>query len=624
MTRISRRLRGPWHGLWQDIRVGARSLARSPLYAGSIVATLALGLSANVLVFAIVHAALLRPLPFPEPGAIAWLWPGADVSLTHERFRALQTAVAEHGTLSAWTRRGFVVTGGRRPVAITGVAVSTNHFDVFGLRPALGRRFEIGDEAAGAEPVALLSDAVWRDWFSRDPDIIGRRVRLDVAADIPMQPGAFTGAPRTVVGVLPPGYRPFGFPVDVITPLIANPADPDFRNLAELGAVARVAGGVSLGAFSARVDAAMSGVLREAGSVEDAAPAAAMTLHEATAGPVRPILFLTLGAVALVLLVACANVAHLSLARLAGRRHECAVRLALGASRWRVGRQFLVDACLLGAIAGGLGVAAGHWLLPAVVALLPAGLAPPEVEISPAVLGYTALAWMVAVLVSWLPTLRSTARLGDTLNVRGDAAGRARHWVHHALVAGESALALAVACTAAVLLHSFARLAAVDPGFQPDGVLTARVAPSSPAYVDIGRRRELYGEILSRVRALPDVVSAGAVHFLPIAVGTPAVYYRGSPADREARTVGYRIVTPGYFETMRIPIAAGRAIAASDVAAGPPVGLVNGRLAAQLWPGQDPIGQRLYRGDGREWFEVIGVAGDVRQQAVGVPPTPEV
>ncbi|MEZ5319271.1 MAG: ADOP family duplicated permease [Vicinamibacterales bacterium] len=609
-----------------DTWFAARTLARQPGFTLPAVITLAVGIGATLVVFAVAGATVLRPLPYPQPDHLVWLWPDGDFPLTQRQVERLGPALDPGAHLTAMAGRAFVVLGGRTPVEVTGAAVSANHFDVFGVAPAIGRGFNSNDARPGAPPVALISRALWRDAFGRDPAIVGREIRLDVAAAIPMVRGAFTGTPRTIIGVLPDRYAPFGTPLDVVTPLVVDPADPNYANVSELTTVARIDGDAGPQAAGAAIDARIA-ALADLSPSEPVPPVSPLPLRTALTGDRATTVGLTLGAVLLVLVIACANVAHLSLARLTGRRQELAVRAALGAGRGRLARQLLAENLVVCGLACGLGLAAAWIALPIIGPRLPEGFGGDALAVDARLLASAvAVLFLTTLATGVAPMLRDARRAIGALHAHrvtgADTAGRLVP-VHLALVAGEVAVAVIVVSAAGLLWRSFDQLVRVDPGFVADGVVTARLAPSDPKYASVELRRALVDDVLDRVSRLPGVESAGAIHFLPIADGGPAVRVVPDPAKPdEAHGASYRVVTPGYFETMRIPLRRGRALSETDDPSGTPVILVNERMAATFWPGADPIGRRLYRTNGTYWT-IVGVVGDVRQGALGLPADPE-
>jgi len=616
--------------LWQDVRFAARGFRRTPGFTLACVGTLGLGIAATTMIYAVARGAALRPPPYPDPDRLVWVWPDGERPLTQERYRELSAAVRPVAELTAFANRAFAVTGGERPDEVSGVAVSPDHFEVFGIPPIRGRGFGPEDGVPGGAPVALLAEELWRSHFGADPDIIGKSVSLFTSASIPMIAGAFTGTPHTVVGILPAGYRPFGFRADVMTPLVADPSEDSFARMGEL----QVTGRLAPGASRAQLRTRLADVVGRLPSAEEAGRDAVggndvVSLHEALTGHVRPAVLLALGAVLLVLLIACANVASLLLARTHARHEELGLRSVLGADRWRIARQVLTESGLLAGAGLLAGVTGATLVLPRVLLLLPSelGLAADSIALDGGVLAFAAGSLLLTTLAAGLGPALGAMRgpadgvAGSRLGAGGD---RRRNRTHHALVVGELALAAMLASGAGLLLKSFSRLAHVDPGFEAHGVLTLRVAPSDPRYRAVATRRELYARLLDGIRGLSGVQTAGAIHFLPIADGGPSLNFLPDPADTESRqATAYRVITPGYLETLRIPLLTGRAIAEADDAGSPPVGLVNRALAERLWPGDDPLGRRLFRTNGEVWFTVVGVTSDVRQAALGLPPRPE-
>jgi putative ABC transport system permease protein len=614
--------------LRSDVRFALRGFRKSPGFTTAAVSTLAVGIAATTIIYSVVEGAVLRPPAFPDSDRLVWIWPSGQYALTHATYEELEPRI-DNGELTAFASRSFALQSGERPDEISGVAVTPNHFAVMGRPPALGRGFSEQDGSPGGEPVALISHELWATRFGADSTIIGQPVELYASAAIPMISGAFTGTAHTVIGVLAPRYRPFGNPVDVVTPLIADPAAGSYTDMGELTMVARLAPGATREQLRGELVVAVRTIPRLESAWEGIAAEDVIDLHTALTGNVRPAMLATLGAVALVLLIACANVANLVLARAQSRRRELGVRAALGADRGRIARQLLTESGVLAIAATLAGVAAAIVLLPTVVSLLPQqlGIAAGAIGIRTSVLAVAAsVIALTLVIAGILPALRGTRRLSGALLGNRGGVGRTRHAnrAYHGLIIGELAIAAVLASGAGLLLKSFARLTDVDAGFTPQSVLTARVAPSAEEYADADVRRALYDRVLDEVRALPGVESAGAIHFLPVADGGPGVNFLIDPADPESRSsTGYRVVTPGYFQTLGIPIVEGRGLDESDHAAAPLTGLVNQALAERLWPGEDPIGRRLYRTSGQEWFTVVGVTGDVRQSALGLPPSPE-
>lgn len=613
--------------LFEDARFAVRSFRKSPAFTLAAVATLALGLGANIVIYAVVNAAVFQPLPFPSADRLVWVFTSGQVSLTMQQFVGLQPGVVEFADLTAFAGRNYVIAGGDTPEEVSGIGVTTNHFDVFGTPPLLGRGFDERDGVPGAEPVALISYGLWQSRFAGEPSVVGQRVNLYTSAAIPMVPGAFSGTPHTIVGVLAPRYRPFGYQAEVFTPLVVDPSDSNFTNMGELSVVGRLRPGASTVGLKAEL-VRLSGVIPSLQNTrEQIAQEGVVVLQDALFGNLRPAMFVSLGAVGLVLLIACANVANLGLARSAARRKELTVRHALGASRGRLARQLLTESTMLSGAAAVVGLAAARIFLPMVVSVLPAGITrAEEVGLDGSVLLFCLSALVVTgVLSGSLPAVRSTKNPEFRVARSQRGAGANEHTINKGIVVGEIALALVLAYGAGLLVKSFARLTNVEAGFTAENVMTIRVAPSEQKFSDTEVRRALYSQILERVRGLPGVEAAGAIHFLPIADGGPGINYLIDPTDPESRqSSGYRVITPGYLEAMNIQVLRGRAINDGDRTGSEPVGLINASLAERLFPDGDAIGKSLYRTDGRTFFTVVGIAGDVRQSAVGLPPLPEI
>ena len=617
---------GDWtRSTLSDLRFGLRAFRTAPAFVAGVVLTLALGLGANVAVFAIVHSVLLRPLPYPDSQDLKWIWPEGSVSLTHERFEELERAAAGPALdLTAFAVRSFSVQGGSDSRIVSGAAVTTDFIDAIALAPQLGRGFRPSDGFPGAERIVLISDALWRTQFGADSALIGQAVDVHTAASIPMIPGAFTGARHTVVGVLPPSYEPFGYHAEVVTPLIRDPSDPHYSNMGELVVLGRSR--LDANAIQQELADAARALPSFSRLVEAVDQSTVTTLRDAVYGSLRPTMLLTLAAVTIVLLVACVNVANLTLTRGRKRRQELAVRMALGAARSRVIRQLLTESVLLSAAAGTLGLLGAWLLLGPLLRLVPGAFLPTSgVQVDGAVLVFAVVLVLATGLVSGATPAVMAGR--STLEGEGRSGSKAstRHTLGRGLAAAQVALALVLAQAAFLLVLSFDHLRRVDPGLRPEGVVTLRVAPSEQRYEAVEERRALINRALEAARALPGVSAAGAIHFLPIADGGPGINFLLDPSDTETRaSAGYRVVTPGYVESMGIPLRQGRAFDADDVEGSTPVGMVNERLADVLWPGEDPLGRTVYRTNGAPFFTVVGVTGNVRQRGVQSAAQPEI
>jgi len=604
--------------LRQDLRFALRQLRRSPGFTVVAVLTLALGIGANTAVFSVVDAVLLRPLSYAEPDRL--VTPGYLMSgeylLVRERARTMEE-VALHSSV------GFNLSGVGDPERVPGARVSANLFSVLGVSPIVGRAFLPGEDRRGGSPVVVLGHGLWRERFDGDPAVVGREVVVD-------------GEPRTIAGVMPPGVR---FPADDVRLWIPFAFDPsDAAALwggAGGGVVARLAPGATPAASQAELRA-LAPEMREANTLWDPPPDHRATLEvvplqDTIVGDVRARLWVLLGAVGFVLLIACANVANLLLARAAGREKEVAVRSALGAGRRRIACQLLTESAVLGALGGALGLLSAAWGVRLLVGGLPADVPRvAEIGIDPRVLGFTLAASAVAALLfGSIPALRSSrSDLRSALRAGERGSGAAPGRLAGTLVTVEFALAVVLVIGAGLLIRSFGELTRVDPGFGTESLITARVTPPETEYADAASQRAFYADLLARVEAIPGVREVDAVNRLPLVGGFAGFafeveddpYVPGTPAP----VVGDRRITSDYPRTMGIPLLRGRALTAGDREGAPRVALINETMAREFWPGEDPIGKRFKEVWLDAWTTVVGVVGDVRSYGLASEVEPEV
>jgi putative ABC transport system permease protein len=620
-----------------DVRYAVRMLRKSPGFAAVAVTALALGIGANTAIFSVVNAVLLSPLPYAEPGQLVVLtnefqklgFQNVNVSVPEYRDYLEQGGVFEGAT--AIYPVNINLTGVDEPERIQAMIVSPSFFDVLGVAPELGRTFQKEDEHPGIAEVAVISHGLWQRRFGGDPGVLGRRLRLD-------------DDDFTVVGVMPaefrhPGSTPTEVEIWVPSGFSATPFDPPARKDRILNSlVARLAAGATPELAQRSMDLVAARLQEQH---PDSYPADAgfgvrvAPLHDTLVGNVRPALLVLLGAVGLVLLIACANVANLLLARAAARQKEVAVRLALGAGRARLVRQFLTESVLLALAGGALGLVLALWGIDALLALSPPnipGLG--GVGVDGAVLAFTlATSLLTGVAFGIVPALQTTeSGLHESLKEGGrSATGARRNRLSGIFVVSEFALALVLLIGAGLLIRSFWRLQEVAPGFDPRNVLTAEVWLPTPNQPDRGRyfapekKVAFARQLLERVRALPGVEYAGLTTGLPLgsnlssglftAEGRETLGLEGS-ARGEARRV-----TPDYFRAMGIPLLSGRAFTESDDRVPASVAVVGERLARRIWPGEDPLGKRLKLGGPTStapWLTVVGVVGDVKSRGMDV------
>jgi putative ABC transport system permease protein len=597
-----------------DMKHAARSLRRSPGFVIAAVITLALGIGANSAIFSVVNAVLLRPLPYPDPDRLVLVW---------ERNipRRQETNVVNPQNYLDWNDRAKSFSGlailvwsqltftGESPEIIQGRAVSANFFDVIGVPMALGRGFTQAEGLPGGPSVIVLSDGLWRRRFGADPGIVGRSVQV-------------AGGSTLVLGVAKPELRPMPWGHEQYwEPFRIDPSD-------------RVRGG----RYALVVGRLLPGVSRERAQVEMSSIAASLEkeypdfdtgwstnvvqMKDQLVGSSRRALLLLLGAVSMVLLIACANVGNLMLSRATGRQREVAIRTALGASRWRLVRQALLESVLLATLGGAAGLLLAVWAVDLLVKAGPASIPRlNEIAVDPRVFAVTAGISLLVGILFGLPAALGEGRTDLTAGLKGESprstATVSATRFRGALVVTQMALALILLTGAGLLIRSLQQLASIDPGFDPENVLTVSVDLPEATYPDAARQSLFYDQLRDRVSRLQGVEDVGAVNFLPL---TPAnsstsihLMDRPEPPKGQESVADIRYADPGYFTTMRIPLERGRSSNATDRPKTPPVVLINQTMARQFWPGKDAIGQRLkidmWKPD--DVVEIIGVVGDL-------------
>ncbi len=611
----------------QDLRYGLRMLRRTPLITTLAVLTLAVGLGANTAIFSAVNTVLLQPLPYPHPERLVVVWGaragrrGSPVSATNFLDYQEQSRAFEH--MATFHSAGFVLTGGE-PEWLRAGRVSPDFFKVLGVRAALGRTFAPEDGRAGGDKVVILGPGIWRRRFGADPAIVGKTLLLSTER-------------YTVIGVLPAGFDfsvPGTFrPAEVWVPAVLT-RDESQRGHNALYWLARIRPGVSPRQAQADLQAVSDRLARAYPQVLAGLGVSLVPLREQGAGGVRPLLLILLGAVGFLLLIACANVASLQLARASTRQKEIALRLTLGAGRWRILRQLLTESLLLALLGGALGVLLAHWGVGLLSGLAPANLPRESLGgLDATVLAYSALlALVTGVLFGLAPAFQASAvALGESLKEGGRSAaesvrgGRFRA----GLMVAEVALALVLLAGAGLLARSFVRLLGEKRGFDVDPVLTVFVSLPRYAYPDARSQAAFQRQAIARLQAVPGVIAAGGIDDLPLTKDRDSSSFL--VAGREPLLPDHlpeaqiRTVTPGYFQALGIPVLRGRAIAATDTAAAPAVLLINQALARRDFPGEDPIGKRLSLSvSPPSWATVVGVVADVRDLGLEAPPEPEI
>ena len=626
--------------LFQDFRFALRQLRKSPGFAMTTILTLGLGIGATTAIFSLVNAVLLRPLPFPEPDRLVWMRQlyqtlGAAAAqqpemLSYPDFFDWRAQTRSFSAMASYRNDSVTLSGSGAPQHLDAEIVSAEFFRVLGMRPVLGRDFLSDDEEPGAR-VAMLSYRLWQSTFGGARDIAGRAITLD-------------NHRYTVAGVMPLEFTfPIRNPAPALWTTLADDAVTDAgKSMAEqrganlLDVVARLKPGVSLVRARAELNVMARNLAAQYPDTNKAYTATiALPVLERLAGDFRPAMRLLFAAVALVLLIACANVAGLLLARASHRRPEIALRAALGASRFEITRQILVEAVFLSLCGGALGVGLCSWIIEVLPRFVPEALPRVnQVSIDGPVLAFVLLvSLLTGLLFGGLPAWRMS-RLDPAASLRegsrGVAGGRGQHRLHDGLVIAETAIGLVLLVASGLLIRSFVQVLAVDPGFDPRQVLTASLNLPDNRYSRDERIR-FYGRLLPRLAALPGVQSAAAGWPLPLSGASIGISFQieGRPvASADEPSEALSIVTADYFRTMRIPILAGRAFTERDDTRGAPVIIINQSFARKYFPAENPIGKHIQSdlGDGvikSPMREVVGIAGDVKSQALTAAVDPQ-
>jgi putative ABC transport system permease protein len=604
--------------LGQDLRYGLRTLVKNPGFTIVAVIALALGIGANSAIFSVVNTVLLRPLPYQNPDALVMVWEDA----THLGFPRNTPSAANFidwrtqntvfEGMATTAERSFNLTGVGEPERFDGRRVSGNLFTLLGVEPQLGRTFLPEEDKPGAARAVILSYGLWQRRFGSDPKIVG-------------QPLSLNGESYTVVGVMP---RSFQFPTrkdQLWVPIAFSSEEAASRGNHYLEVVARIKPGVTLRQAQAEMGTIGARLAQQYPEENTRMGVVVTPLHEQLVGDIKPALLILLGAVGFVLLIACANVANLLLARAAVRQKEIALRLALGASRSRLTRQFLTESVLLAALGGGVGLLLSIAGIDLLKRFIPDTISQAHaIGIDGKVLVFTMLVSLVTGLIFGLaPAAQaSNFNLNETLKEGGrdSGAGSGGNRIRALLVISEVAVSFILLIGAGLLINSFLHLRNLDPGYRADHLLAMKVALPDSKYPDKERRSPFYAEVIRRVQALPGVQSVAVASNLPLTYNGDSmpigVEGRADPPPDQRPDVILRVVSPGYFSTMGIALVKGRDFSERDNADATKVVVVSEKTARHFWPGEDPIGKRLKPGSTTSespWREVIGVVKDVRQ-----------
>lgn len=607
--------------LLSDLRFSLRTLRRSPAFSAAAVVVLALGIGANTAIFSVVNAVLLRPLPFDDPSRIMQVWhvppaqsfPGLTrFAVSPANYLDWRSQSSSFEEMAAYGFRSFTVGGSERPEAIQAGAVASDFFPLLRMRPLLGRTFMPDEDRPGQDKVVVLGYNFWRDHFASDPNVLGRNLLLD-------------GAKYSIVGVMPEALQ---FPswAKIWVPLAWTNEIRAIRGNHNYGVIAGLKKGVHIHQAQAELSAISSRLEQVYPEDDKGWGAVIVPLREQLVGDVRPALLVLLGAVAFVLLIACANVANLVLAKTLARRKEIAIRTALGASRFVVLRQILAETVLLSVVGGAVGLFLARFGITLIVKVLGDRIPPfMQITLDIPVLAFTLFLSVVAgVLAGLLPSVRFTrADVNEALK-QGQSRGSSDlrgGGTRRLLVVSEVALSLVLLIGAGLMIRSLWELSKVQPGFDPHNVLTLTVPLPPNRYSSPAGQISFFQDVLRRIRALPRVDSAGVIDSLPLNGGGSIQPFsiEGRPVQQmsDQPEVDVRVISHGYIRAMHIPILRGRDFTDSDVAGRPGAVLISDSLARRFWPNEDPIGKHLtlsfYPNVVRE---VVGIVGDTKMDSL--------
>ncbi len=597
-----------------------RSLLKTPSFTLASIAALALGIGANTAIFSLVNTVLLRPLPYQDPARLVMLWQsnpsGQGNDLSAADFEDWRDRTHSFQQIAALTGVSFNVTDGDRPERLNGMRVSSAFFSTLGVAPALGRVFPTGEEQPGAERSVILSDALWKRRFGADPSVIGKIIHLDRRAYV-------------IAGVMPPSFEFFGFESQLWAPqpLDGNRANRSYHNLQ---AVARLKPNVTLQNARAEMDTVARQLALEFPKSNQGWGANVIPLQEAISGNIKPAVLILMAAVAFVLLIACANVANLLLARAAGRQKEFAIRSALGAGRLDIVRRLLSESILLAVVGGALGILLAQWGISALLALHPPDIPRlNQVSIDFRVLSFTLLiSLLTGILFGLAPAAQfSKVDLNDALKegIRGASASRSGRRTRSTLVVTEVALALVLLIGAGLLIRTFAALSGASTGFPTNNLLTLNVSIPVEQYATEQQVASDFQRVVQRLQAIPGVLSAAAATNVPVGGWNQGrqLTIEGRPpkTSGEVLGAGYISITPDYFRTVGIPLRRGREFTSQDRRGSPDVVIVSESMARRFWPGENPIGKRIVcasiafprRALGAPIpREIVGIVGDIQ------------
>ena len=614
----------------KDIRYGLRSLIKHPTFTAVCIVTLALGIGANTAIFTVVNAVVLRPLPFQDGDRLAMVWTTKDSNqeqpLSFADYNDLKNQTKSFSAVGAasplWN---FTLTGGGEPEPLQGMYVSANLFELLRVAPARGRNFTSDDDRVGGTPVAIISHNLWERRFGSDQDIVGKQITV-------------SGTSATVVGVMPAGFQLLDPAAQLWVPLMQNQFASSGRQVRLLSVVGRLVDTLKPAGAGTELNAIANQWAGQYPDTNSGVGLRVVPMHAQLTSKVRPALLLLLGAVGLVLLIACANIINLMLVRSASRQKEIAVRAALGAGRLRLLRQLLTESITLSLLGGGAGILLGSWGVQALLALNPIALPQyNKIGIDLTVLGVTLGASILTGIVFGLAPAWQTLKfdLHSTLKEGGRTAiaDRSQRRLSSLLVIAETAMAMVLLIGAGLLLKSFAHLLDVKPGFVTENVLTMQIGLPNATYQDPQKRAAFLKQLETNLAAAPEVSSVGLVTRLPLMSALNnitsflAIEGREVPPG-ERPEIDFRRASTGYFRTMGIPLLSGRLVTEQDVTNNTSSVLINEAMAKRFFSGEDPVGKRISTanstGQQTQWQTIVGVVGSVRHLGLDVEPRPEI
>ena len=605
----------------QDLRYAVRTLIKSPGFTAATVLTLALGIGANSAIFSVVNTVLLKPLPYDRPDQLVAIFSrdaqGQRQYVTQPDLDDWRTMSRSFTTLGSYVGQSVNLTGLDEPQRVLGVFVSSDFFSALGVQPASGRLFLPGEDRQGAERVAVLSDRVWHSRLGGDKTIVGKSIN-------------FNGEPYTVVGILPTGFVFPAMDADVYLPAFKYPNYSLDRAQTSCAVIGRLRPDASVAAGQAELNTVAARLAASYPASNKGRGVEVISLKETVISDLRPSIVALAGAVGFVLLIGCANVASLLVARMVSRERERAVRVALGASRGQLISHVLAETLVLAATGGGLGLLLGAWSVPeisrTIASYLPSGVV---VALDPVVILFTAgvslvTALLVAVIPAWQSSRSKSLREG-----RGSGAGAGRNRARSVLVVAEVALALVLLVGSGLMIKSFVELSRVTPGFDTHNLLTLAYRVPRNKYPSGAAQTEFHRQVVEKIQAVRGVVSATSARAVPLAGNGNMVDFvltdRPEPGAAQRPRALLNMADENFFGAMRIPVLRGRVFTEHDQANGPMVAVINQTLARRYFADHDPIGQRLrFPGLNNATPEVIGVVGDVKQFSLSDPASPQI